>query len=111
MSIKSKLFVLGAYICISFFAHSALTFADVYVVSFYFDKQASKLEFDPSSTQTVSIDTTKQLSTDVRYQMFPNGAYEAVFVSVNGMKLIESVSMLRRGFFLSIFPIIVSRRR
>lgn len=104
MSIKSKLFVLGAYICISFFAHSALTFADVYVVSFYFDKQASKLEFDPSSTQTVSIDTTKQLSTDVRYQMFPNGAYEAVFVSVNGNEIDRKRFDVTSGIFSVDFP-------
>lgn len=104
MSIKSKLFVLGVYLCIGFSAYSALTFADVYVVSFYFDEQTNKLEFDPSSTQAVSIDTIKQLSTDARYQMFPNGAYEAVFISVNGNEIDRKRFDVTSGAFSVDFP-------
>lgn len=102
MSQKRILFALF-FFALSFFALTP-ALADVYSVSFSFDSGTDKLEFGPNNTQAVSIDSTKSLPMDTGYQIYPNGTYEAVFVSVKGNEIDRKRFDVVSGNFLVEFP-------
>lgn len=83
---------------------STPVFADVYSVSFRFDSDSQKLYFNDDGRQVISVDTSKTLSTYAGSQMYPNGKYEAVFISVKGNEIARKKFDAQSGVFSIDFP-------